>query len=107
MNSGCFGDVKDREMIIVQSLDGKIQIFEQSATAITRQITNCLIPGPILYIPKIDSFVTVNHACEVECYRYQVLVSFQNEIKLKETESKNGGNFNIFYILFIWVLLYL
>ena len=36
--------------------------------------------GPIAYIPRNDSFVTMNHACQVECYRYQVLASSQTDI---------------------------
>jgi len=74
MTSGCFGGVS-RDLIAVQSLDGKLQIFEQSANAFTRQIADCLLPGPVAYVPKIDAFVTVNHACTAECYRYQVLAN--------------------------------
>lgn len=91
MNSGSFGGARDREMIIVQSLDGKLQIFEQSANAFTRQMADCLIPGPVAYVPKVDAFVTVNHACQAECYRYQVLASSQADIGSKEAESKSAG----------------
>eukprot|EP01032_Pedospumella_encystans_P011289 gene11289-13134_t len=91
MNSGSFGGARDREMIIVQSMDGKLQIFEQSANAFTRQMADCLIPGPVAYVPKVDAFVTVNHACQAECYRYQVLASSQADIGAKEAESKSGN----------------
>jgi Bardet-Biedl syndrome 9 protein len=57
---------------MVQSLDGKLQIFEQSANAFTRQLVDCLLPGPMAYLPKLDAFVTTNYACQAECYRYQV-----------------------------------
>ena len=67
-------------MFIVQSIDGKLQILEQSANAFTRQLADCLIPGPVAYIPKVDGFVTVNHAAHAECYRYQVLASSQSDI---------------------------
>jgi len=92
MNSGSFGGSREREMIIVQSMDGKLQIFEQSANAFTRQIADCLLPGPVAYIPKVDAFVPVNHACQAECYRYQVLASSQSDIGGKEAESKTSGN---------------
>jgi Bardet-Biedl syndrome 9 protein len=72
MTSGPFGGVRGREMIVVQSMDGKLQIFEQSANAFTRQLVDCLLPGPIAYLPKLDAFVTTNYACQAECYRYQV-----------------------------------
>jgi Bardet-Biedl syndrome 9 protein len=91
MNSGCFGGSRDREMIVVQSLDGKLQIFEQSANAFTRQIADCLLPGPVAYVPKVDAFVTVNHACQAECYRYQVLASSSSDIGSKDTDAKGTG----------------
>ena len=72
MTSGAFGGDKGREMIIVQSLDGKLQVFEQSANAFTRQLVDCLLPGPIAYLPHLDAIVTTNFACQMECYRYQV-----------------------------------
>jgi Bardet-Biedl syndrome 9 protein len=91
MNSGCFGGSRDREMIVVQSMDGKLQIFEQSANAFTRQIADCLLPGPVAYVPKVDAFVTVNHACQAECYRYQVLASSSADIGSKDTDAKGTG----------------
>jgi Bardet-Biedl syndrome 9 protein len=92
MNSGSFGGSRDRDMIVVQSLDGKLQIFEQSANAFTRQIADCLLPGPVAYVPKVDAFVTVNHACQAECYRYQVLASSQTDIGSKDVDAKGTGN---------------
>jgi Bardet-Biedl syndrome 9 protein len=89
MHSGFFGGSRDREMIAVQSMDGKIQIFEQSAVAFSRQIADCLLPGPIAYVPKVDAFVTVNHACQAECYRYHVLASSQADIGSKDVDSKS------------------
>jgi Bardet-Biedl syndrome 9 protein len=73
MTVGAFGGVKGRDMFIIQSLDGKLQIFEQSANAFTRQLVDCLVPCPIAYLPRMDAFVTTNYACKAECYRYQVL----------------------------------
>lgn len=37
--------------------------------AFSRFLNNFLVPGPLCYVPKIDSFVTVNSAMEVECYK--------------------------------------
>ena len=72
MISGPFGNARGRDMFMVQSLDGKLQIFEQSATAFTRQLMDCLLPGPIVYLPRLDAFVSTNYATQAECYRYQV-----------------------------------
>lgn len=77
MTSGCFGGAQGREMFIVQSMDGKLQILEQSANAFSRQLVDYLVPGPLQYLPKIDAFVTVNQANTAECYRYHVLASSQ------------------------------
>jgi len=74
MISGHFGGVQGREMIMVQSMDGKLQIFEQSANAFTRQLVDCLIPCPITYIPRIDAFLITNYAGSADCYKYQVFI---------------------------------
>lgn len=88
MSSGLFGGVRGREMFVVQSMDGKLMILEQSAHAFSRQLSDCLIPGPIIYVPKTDAFVTVNFATTAECYRYQVLASSQSS---DAGEGKSGG----------------
>lgn len=72
MTSGSFGGARTRDMFMVQSLDGKLQIFEQSANAFTRQLVDCLLPGPIAYLPRLDAFVSATYSCQAECYRYQV-----------------------------------
>ncbi len=78
-------------MFVVQSMDGKLMILEQSAHAFSRQLADCLIPGPLAYVPKADAFVTVNFATTAECYRYQVLASSQSDVgESKVGESKTG-----------------
>lgn len=101
MIAGHFGGSnKGREMILVQSMDGKIQIFEQSAHAFTRQFNDSLLPGPMLYLPKMDAFLNCNYAARVECYRYQVLASLHNAIPSshmadsKEEDDDNNSNRN-------------
>eukprot|EP00605_Chrysophyceae_sp_TOSAG23-4_P001036 GSChrysophyteH1.ASY1.ANO1.1139.1 assembled CDS len=89
MVSGAFGGVHGREMILVQSMDGKLQIFEQTTNAFTRQIVDCLYPGPVKYIPKLDAFVTVSTSREAQCFRYQVLANSQGEIGGSSTASSS------------------
>lgn len=89
---GPFGGVKGRDMFMVQSLDGKLQIFEQSANAFTRQLVDCLIPFPIAYLPRLDAFVAASYACQIECYRYQVLASSQTEIGTTEKPQSSKAN---------------
>ena len=93
MTSGPFGGVRGRDMILVQSLDGKLQVFEQSANAFTRQLVDCLLPGPVAYLSRMDAFVTTNYACQSECYRYQVLAASSGETSAPVTLGK-GGNDN-------------
>jgi len=75
MTFGGFGGESSRDLILVQSMDGRITIFEQETHAFTRRLNNVLVPGPIIYVPKIDSFVTATSTLHVECYKYQVLAS--------------------------------
>lgn len=89
MTSGTLCGTKDSEMIIVQSMDGKVQVFDQQNDAFVRQLVDCLLPGPVTYVPKIDSFLTVTHACSAECYRYQILV---NDIGSGGERGEKGSN---------------
>lgn len=95
MTFGAFGGVRGKDMIIVQSMDGKLQIFEQSAHAFSRQLADCLIPGPLAYLPKLDAFITVNYAGIAECYRYQVLASSAGEIGLSSSASEAKSDHRI------------
>jgi hypothetical protein len=72
MLAGPFGGVHGKDLILVQSMDGKLQVFDQTAEAFTCQMTDCLLPGCLLYLQRMDAFVTTNHANRIECYRYQV-----------------------------------
>lgn len=91
MSSGNFGGGDGHDNIIVQSIDGKLQIFEASHLAFTRQFVDCLHPGPIEYVPALDAFVTVSTACEAQCFRYQVFVSSKTNIEEGASSSAGGG----------------
>lgn len=95
MTVGPFGGSDGRDMIMVQSMDGKLQIFEQSAHAFTRQLVDCLVPGPIFYVPHQDSFVTTNYAARIECYKYHVLANSQTEIGGKESKESSTNAFGL------------
>jgi len=70
---GAFGGVAGKDFICVQSMDGEISILEQDSLSFTRYLNNFLVPGPLCYIAKTDSFVTANSSMEIECYKYQML----------------------------------
>lgn len=66
---GHFGKVVNKDFICVQSLDGTISVFEQESHAFSRFLPGFLIPSPLVYVEKTDSFVTISSAYEVESYR--------------------------------------
>lgn len=84
---GPFGAVKGKDFICVQSMDGTLSFFEQETFSFSRFLPGALLPGPIKYVPKLDSFVTVSSSWQVECYKYQVLATAV-DVKTKE-ESQN------------------
>ena len=80
MACGPFGGESDGgDGICVQALDGKLMIFEQGAHAFSQRLPDCLIPGPLCYVPKTDSFVTATAGGVVECYRYGALAEATEE----------------------------
>mmetsp|Transcript_41849 Transcript_41849/g.130258 ORF Transcript_41849/g.130258 Transcript_41849/m.130258 type:complete len:396 (-) Transcript_41849:64-1251(-) len=73
---GPFGQIRDRDYVCVQSLDGVLSFFEQDAFAFSRLLSpGFLVPGPLCYAPKIDSFIVCSSAMCIEAYRYQVLAA--------------------------------
>ncbi|XP_064466327.1 protein PTHB1-like [Ornithodoros turicata] len=71
--TGSFGGAKGRDLLCIQSLNGSLMFFEQESFAFTRFLPDVLLPGPIAYIAKTDSLVTISTALELESYRFQVL----------------------------------
>ena len=70
---GPFGGIYNKDYICVQSLDCQLSFYEQDSYAFTRALPNSLIPSPICYLSKTDSFIIQNSVFEIECYKYQVL----------------------------------
>eukprot|EP00118_Oscarella_pearsei_P013887 m.115130 g.115130 ORF g.115130 m.115130 type:complete len:899 (+) comp37533_c0_seq3:53-2749(+) len=82
MTSGPFGEVKGKDFLCIQSMDGFLYFFEQENFAFGRFLPNFLIPGPIQYMAKTDSFVTCSSARTVDCFKYRVLaVAVDNDKK--------------------------
>ncbi|KAG8198697.1 hypothetical protein JTE90_015519 [Oedothorax gibbosus] len=81
---GHFGGIQGKEMMCIQCLDGTLCFFEQERFSFSRFLPKSLIPGPICYVPKTDSFVTIN-GFSVESYRFQALASATDE----NTEGEN------------------
>uniref|UniRef100_A0A2C9K7V7 PTHB1 N-terminal domain-containing protein n=1 Tax=Biomphalaria glabrata TaxID=6526 RepID=A0A2C9K7V7_BIOGL len=88
---GPFGGVKGKDFICVQSMDGTVSIFEQESFAFTRFLPGALLPGPIRYMPRLDSFVTATSSWKVEAYRYQVLAVASETAGREETQNIKSG----------------
>ncbi|XP_069672728.1 protein PTHB1 isoform X2 [Periplaneta americana] len=70
---GSFGGVNGRDFMCVQSLDGTLSFFEQETFAFNRFLPGFLLPGPLVFLPQTDSFLTVTSNWHAETYKYQVL----------------------------------
>ena len=67
---GPFGRVKNRDFMCVLSIDGTLNLFEQESFSFSRFLPGFLLPGPIEYARRTDSFVTVSSAHQLESYRF-------------------------------------
>ncbi|XP_067147371.1 protein PTHB1 isoform X3 [Apteryx mantelli] len=94
MTYGPFGGVKGRDLICIQSMDGMLMLFEQESYAFGRFLPGFLLPGPLTYSSRTDSFITVSSCRQVESYKYQVLAfatdadERQENRNRKETEQQ-------------------
>ncbi|KAJ7390596.1 Protein PTHB1 [Desmophyllum pertusum] len=73
MTYGPFGGVKNKDFMCIQSMDGMLSFFEQESYAFGRFLPGFLLPGPLSYIAKTDSFLTCSSSRLVESYKYQTL----------------------------------
>uniref|UniRef100_A0AAY4A8U8 Bardet-Biedl syndrome 9 n=1 Tax=Denticeps clupeoides TaxID=299321 RepID=A0AAY4A8U8_9TELE len=73
MTYGPFGGVTGHHFICIQSMDGMLMFFEQESYAFGRFLPGFLLPGPLCYCARTDTFITVSSARQVECYRYETL----------------------------------
>lgn len=58
-----------RDLICIQSMDGMLMVFEQESYAFGRFLPGSLLPGPLAYSPRTDSFITVSSCRQVESYK--------------------------------------
>ncbi|XP_065287085.1 protein PTHB1 isoform X1 [Dermacentor albipictus] len=87
--AGPFGGVKGQDFLCVQGVDGSLTFFEQENFAFTRYLPEFLLPGPLAYVAKTDSLVTVNTAFHLENFRFQTL-AVATEASKKPTDDAEG-----------------
>ncbi|XP_043835168.1 protein PTHB1 isoform X1 [Dromiciops gliroides] len=92
MTYGPFGGVRGRDLICIQSMDGMLMLFEQESYAFGRFLPGFLLPGPLTYSSRTDSFITVSSCRHVESYKYQVLAFATDADKRQDTEQQKLGS---------------
>ncbi|XP_048880761.1 protein PTHB1 isoform X2 [Brienomyrus brachyistius] len=73
MTYGPFGGVTGHHFICIQSMDGMLMFFEHESYAFGRFLPGFLLPGPLCYCARTDTFITVSSARQVESYKYEAL----------------------------------
>ncbi|KAM9723086.1 protein PTHB1 [Menidia menidia] len=73
MAYGTFGGVTGHHSLCIQSMDGMLMFFEQDSYSFGRFLPGFLLPGPLAYNPRTDSFLTVSSARQLESYKYETL----------------------------------
>ncbi|NXY86699.1 PTHB1 protein, partial [Alcedo cyanopectus] len=89
---GPFGGVKGRDLICIQSMDGMLMLFEQESYAFGRFLPGFLLPGPLAYSSRTDSFITVSSCRQVESYKYQVLAFAADANDRQEAEQQKHSS---------------
>lgn len=93
MTYGPFGGVTGHHFICIQSMDGMLMFFEQESYGFGRFLPGFLLPGPLSYCIRTDSFITVSSARQVECYRYETLAVATDADTRQDSaqQSKSSG----------------
>uniref|UniRef100_A0A671VLC2 Bardet-Biedl syndrome 9 n=1 Tax=Sparus aurata TaxID=8175 RepID=A0A671VLC2_SPAAU len=73
MTYGTFGGVTGHHSLCIQSMEGMLMFFEQDSYSFGRFLPGFLLPGPLVYNPRTDSFLTVSSARQLESYKYETL----------------------------------
>ncbi|KAG6450044.1 hypothetical protein O3G_MSEX006378 [Manduca sexta] len=79
---GSFGNIRSRDFICVQALDGSLSFFDQDTFLFLCTFNDIIIPTPVAYIANCDSFVISKSTWVLEVYSYQQLREF-SELNLK------------------------
>ena len=77
MTIGSFGNSGGQDFVLVQSMDGQIAVFDHNKLLFTRYLpsSHFLVPGRLVYVPKLDSFLTNSSTLELHAYKYHTLAA--------------------------------
>ena len=90
----------DHDLILVQSMDGRIQVFDLERRSFSRKISSLLLPSPMAYLPSIDAFVISNTLMEIECYKYTKMLSVRSSTAPNANLASAGKKILSFYFKF-------
>uniref|UniRef100_A0A3Q2Y0H1 Bardet-Biedl syndrome 9 n=1 Tax=Hippocampus comes TaxID=109280 RepID=A0A3Q2Y0H1_HIPCM len=91
MTYGTFGGVTHHSLCI-QSMDGMLMFFEQDSYSFGRFLPGFLLPGPLAYNSRTDSFLTVSSARQLESYYETLAVATEAESRQDPDQPlKTGG----------------
>uniref|UniRef100_A0A3Q2DBU9 Bardet-Biedl syndrome 9 n=1 Tax=Cyprinodon variegatus TaxID=28743 RepID=A0A3Q2DBU9_CYPVA len=93
MTYGTFGGATGHHSLCIQSMDGMLMFFEQDSYSFGRFLPGFLLPGPLAYNSRTDSFLTVSSARQLESYKYETLaVATEAETRQdSDLTPKTGG----------------
>ncbi|XP_056142912.1 protein PTHB1 [Lampris incognitus] len=93
MTTGPFGGVTGHHSLCIQSMDGMLMFFEQESYSFGRFLPGFLLPGPLVYCPRTDTFLTVSSARQLESYKYETLAVATEAENRQDTGGplKTGG----------------
>jgi hypothetical protein len=87
---GPFGGVQGKDYMCVQSIDGTLNLFENESFAFSRFLPGFLLPGPMAYVGKTDSFVTVSSSFQLESYKYKNHPDEKTRLKLHSVLTREN-----------------
>ena len=68
-----------QDELCVQSMDGCLHFFKQEVHTMDRFLPNFLLPGPLLYVPVLQSYITANSQMKVCAYKHNALAASSSE----------------------------
>ncbi|KAM6967643.1 protein PTHB1 [Aplochiton taeniatus] len=93
MTYGTFGGVTGHHSLCIQSMDGMLMFFEQESYSFGRFLPGFLLPGPLVYCPRTDTFLTLSSSRTLESYRYETLAVATDAESRQDADQpgKTGG----------------
>ena len=85
---GPFGGMRGKDYIALLSLDGTLSIFEQESHSFSRFLPGFLLPGPLAFVERTDSFVVTTSDFGLQSFKYQGLaIATDDRQESQETSS--------------------